>query len=440
MWFGGSMLTSSTFFTSGASKAMLPKVLICLVSIWLLTRVWVPVQISSKIEVLIFILVLVDVYKTQKNFFLRFPILWVPLSFLIPIATYFSLTFYSENYSASLESVNFEVIPRLTFFIFVAWCLRYVAFPLRLVLGLFATSLLISVAISPDLQQEISAAIQGRRVDFGFRNAQWTSFYFGILFVGLLLAKQWVVKGYFSGFLWVIGLAFCCAVLVFTETRAVWFAVLCVLAVRIAVGLFDRRYSLTSRLLTSVSIVILLMSVIGLSHERISDRLASEFKTVHAISSGNQLPPSSLGLRLVMWEESIDWIVDKPLYGWGASGKRYILSQTEKIANTSIRHFHNQYIDFLISYGLLGLVFVVGVVAYPFIKFRGQPYEEKSFAAYGVLFLALAGVFESYLYFNEGVLISSLILAPLLSRSWGRGVTKSVVSGIGTNSKIGVTT
>lgn len=398
------------------ANGILPKLLVFLVSVWLLTRVWVPVTVSSKIELFIFLAVIVDIYRTRKNLLYQLPVLLIPLSFVVPLITFLSLK--SGNPSVSFDNVDFEIIPRLTFFILVAWCLRYFRFPLRYTLVLFAISLLINIGVHSAFEAEITAAFEGRRISLGFRNSQWSSFYFGLLLIGILVSRKWLVNCRFALMLWLVASAACCWVLIVTETRAIWIAMAIVLLIRFVPELFNIYYSVALRTGVTVVVLVFFAVIVGLNQERIFERAGSELDTIGALFSDQKIPLNSIGSRILMWQESIRWVGDRPLTGWGGDGRKEILAQTEGVAKTGIRHFHNQYIDVLVAYGLLGLLFLFTLCLYPFLSSRRNVQEEKTFATLAVLYVFIAGLFESYLFFNEGVLILSAVLAPLLSRRW----------------------
>jgi O-antigen ligase len=81
----------------------------------------------------------------------------------------------------------------------------------------------------------------------------------------------------------------------------------------------------------------------------------------------NNIPMSSVGIRVNSWIEASYWIKNYPLFGIDSNGPELIISQS-KLFNDPInknnptiktlRHLHNFHIEILVSYGLVGLLLI----------------------------------------------------------------------------------
>lgn len=394
---------------------ILQKLLVFIAGIWLLTRVWAPVSFSSKIEIIILLLVLADVIRTNKRALLSFPFILVPLSFFVPLFTYLSLS--SENVNNLSDYVDFEIIPRLTFYIFIAWSLRYVYSPIKFVALFFGVSLLLNICIHTNLLFELQRVFDGMRIDLGFRNSQWTALYIGLFLLSIINLKPVKLLPFYKAMTWGMLVFSCILLIVVSETRAVWLS-LGVLGAFFLFRFFLSCRSSKSKLMMLFGILCVSAIIIIPNFDRFVDRASSQTSAVSAFINNTEIPANSIGLRLAMWSESASWIAERPLFGWGAGARNRILGDSNNIDVGGLKHFHNLYIEFLVAYGALGFLFLLVLVLCPFLLVRNGCSNERQFALISIFFIGLCSLFESYLFFNEGVLILTVILAPLLAKNF----------------------
>lgn len=126
---------------------------------------------------------------------------------------------------------------------------------------------------------------------------------------------------------------------------------------------------------------------------------------------------TSVGLRLDMWKAGMAAFLRNPLIGSGPGGTDAVVD--ELVASGEIhpgvqrfRHLHNQYIDAMARYGLVGLTCYLLLLAVPFILFfkkaRSEIVSVQALALGGSFFVALHAVVnltQSMLERNIGVMM-----------------------------------
>jgi O-antigen ligase len=117
---------------------------------------------------------------------------------------------------------------------------------------------------------------------------------------------------------------------------------------------------------------------------------------------------SSLVTRLTIWKSTIDLANDHILYGVGSSNSRKELINYYKKSNQKflLKHqlpVHNQYLDFLLRFGVLG---AFGALVYiGFIGYIGLKSENVIVLAFFILFL-LCNLTDDFLIRFDGIVFS----------------------------------
>lgn len=138
---------------------------------------------------------------------------------------------------------------------------------------------------------------------------------------------------------------------------------------------------------------------------------------------------NSLGTRLLLWENAIDSIKEKPLLGWGKYGiDEYLKAKLAKGEITKniyqvqkYSHAHNQFLQELMTKGLLGLIAFLGILLVPLRVFRkafiNNSLEVKAVAASGVM-LVLSSIdyclSQAFFMHNSGMSFYMVFMAILL--------------------------
>ena len=276
------------------------------------------------------------------------------------------------------------------------------------------------------------AGWQGQRLDFGFRNAQHTSV---ILTTGLLAGalfllrlrssrskRAWLPLLLLAGFtlLMIFGVAA-------TQTRAAWFGLILsvvVLLLFCAVALLIGRRSLRWRELirvaaTGASVLLVGSAVIYFGTDTITKRLHGETVNTATITEAAQLkttPRTSSSIRIGTWSAALEWIAERPVFGWGGDGGAKLIEQSPYFDETfQTRHMHNSYIETLIGVG--GAAFIC-MVAIAFLVawrtavawYQGRiPADVFLFSCAFFSFWVVVNIFESYIMYTSGVFLNALI-------------------------------
>jgi O-antigen ligase len=153
-----------------------------------------------------------------------------------------------------------------------------------------------------------------------------------------------------------------------------------------------------------------------------------EKEAIMAVASLNfdEVPYSSFGIRLHSWVAATDFIKKKPLLGWGSNGRGLVMEYTTWLPDSigDFGHLHNSYMEILVNYGIVGLIFyfsiwiVIGKMLFKQIR------EGNTKKAVGYLFATIMcfwGVmncFESFQNFWTGIFYFNIFMAGILSKIW----------------------
>lgn len=147
------------------------------------------------------------------------------------------------------------------------------------------------------------------------------------------------------------------AVLLLSQTRAVWLAALIVLPGVFVLTFRRNGGKLRQTWLAGFEVVVLVVLILGvtLGAGTIGHRLDEESSSLMLLFSGDlgALPESSISYRIWLWQEASQRIAGRPLFGWGA-GSAALLIQESAVPG-GLRHYHNLYLQLATELGLAGL-------------------------------------------------------------------------------------
>lgn len=211
-----------------------------------------------------------------------------------------------------------------------------------------------------------------------------------ISFAGLIWATK--QKPYFLWYgLFVLGFIGGIYASLVSGTRSGWIA----LPVVAVIGVYAYwRPLIQSKTILLFLIIAIVTAFTALSQIDLVERRANiaidEFSDYFAEGRND----TSVGLRLDMWKAGLVAFQVNPLIGAGPSGTDRVVA--ELIASGSIhpavdnfRHLHNQYIDAMARYGVIGLACYILLLLVPFMVFLRQSRSETA----SVSCLALGGAF-----------------------------------------------
>lgn len=279
--------------------------------------------------------------------------------------------------------------------ILVAWSLQGDGRRIALALLLAGLSLLIAIAEHSSLEQ-ILAYLDGQRATYGLAN-NGPGLYMsagllalgtlGVVAVDQLRRDRPALRA--AGWLLLLVVAFVFAIaVVFNQSRSSWLAAALVLppGLALAAYLHRRRGRLRFGLRLGLALAVLIGAGAYLGTDVIQERLGHERKTIEAIKEGDlaNVPASSIGSRVHMWRGALEYIQERPVFGWGPGTSRMLIRQLPGIK--PLPHFHNLYLNLLVEVGVMGLALFAltfGVLARDVLK----AYRQRFMSAELTLFV-----------------------------------------------------
>lgn len=155
--------------------------------------------------------------------------------------------------------------------------------------------------------------------------------------------------------------------LILSESRGVWLGYIVTLAVIFIIFITTKKIKITWRSAAIICVVIAGVSVI--SKPLISQRLSQTQQEYNDIKSGNM--NTSIGLRLQMWQSAPMIIEHHELLGQGDQyiqvlDKLFHQGRISQVLYTyQPAHFHNQFIDYIVKKGIIGLILLLCLFILP---------------------------------------------------------------------------
>ncbi len=239
----------------------------------------------------------------------------------------------------------------------------------------------------------------------------------------ILSITAWVVleqRGVLNGWQWA-GTALLLVLLVMmfigSGSRSAWLALPAGLGVVFLYGLvgYGARDSLKPVLISTLFTGAILVGLVFVYREFLFVRLEREWDVLFLFLSLDWAAaaeiPAPLGYRVAMWMRGMDALLEAPMFGWGAGSGIYQLEGE----GFGFRHFHNIYLELLVSFGFMGaagFLVVHGLIyARTLAAYRSSAISRAMFVGLGAvtLFLLIKLSFEIRIGHSEGrALITSL--------------------------------
>lgn len=324
-----------------------------------------------------------------------------------------------------------RLIPAFCFFIVIAYGINAVPkvspFLLLIIAG---AMLLIHLSLVP--ADVWSSGWQGQRVDFGFQNAQHT----GVIFATALLASLFFLPRVLSlpfrervlalslllGFilLMIFGV-------IASHTRAVWLGLILsavILSLMGGLALFTGRYSLRrSTLIRAATIgtgillagLMMLYFISGNTSQRLSEETINA-TTIEEAQLKTVPRSSSIGIRLGSWNAALEWIAERPVFGWGTVRKMIKQSpHFDEEFKSRFGHLHNSYLETLVKVGgaafmcMIAIAFLVAWRAIMTWRQGKMPTDVFLFSCAFFPFWVTVNMFESYIGYASGFFLNAII-------------------------------
>lgn len=369
-------------------------------------------------------------YGSQVNSHILLRFVWIAVifQFISWGLSHYVTPEWAENYP------KLDKITRWFIFIPMAWWIAQYKNAIWLIWGSAALGILVSPWVTGGGLNEIFKGINGTRIDFGIRNAQHTALFFGSILIGLCCFTKPLYKRHKLSLVPVLLLiAYCLLVIYVNASRQAWLALIVTL-VALSSYLVVQRLKQSSRKkqLLLISFFILCLIALGsflITNDKIVKRVMVEKETISAVAemSFDDVPYSSFGIRFHSWVAATDFILKKPLFGWGHNGKSLVMENTEWLPDWvqyGFGHLHNSYIEILVNYGVVGLLFYFSiwvVVGRMLLREIQKGTIEKNIGYLFVSLFCFWGVmncFESYLNFWTGVFYFNVLMTGIIARIW----------------------
>ncbi len=178
--------------------------------------------------------------------------------------------------------------------------------------------------------------------------------------------------------------------------------------------------------IASILSIILLSGVFyTIFQPEINARIVQTQNEIALIKQGNLT--SSIGIRLDLWMHGVDIIAQNPLFGVGDSGLQESLSRMTNRGAAIQPHLHNQYLDFLARYGIVGtmVMFLFCLALVLNLNNSGFEYIGNPLVNSMLMMLIFAGLTDVPLHHTHLIYLLT-ILCGLLIRFSERGINKNI--------------
>lgn len=355
--------------------------------------------------------------------------IFLALSLIIPILSWLNGHKVIPDIISNFPKL--DRLPRILTFFFVAYWLkasynRIYALWFFFILGLFLACLM-----APDFSSEIKQAISGIRIDFGIKNAQFTSMLSGIAVLISLFSIQTICQSNINPskktslyLVFFISLCISIFITIVTQSRQVW------LSLSITFFLYPLYYAFIfnkKKVVIPTYICLIIITLIASQSTTITSRIMSESETIQAILSGKMIPMTSIGIRVNSWIEAYHWIYNAPIFGSSSEAISQVIERSDifnSVLKSEFHHLHNYYIEILVAYGLIGLSFILSlyywVIRSIFIYRSNVENDEITKINHHIVyscclmtFWAIINFFETFNSRSFGVFTQTLIFASI---------------------------
>lgn len=176
--------------------------------------------------------------------------------------------------------------------------------------------------------------------------------------------------------------------LLYSQSRGLWLALGIVMVIVIIKSLFNHKKSVYLLL----PFILAAASAYYISHDKITQRIVQTKIEIEQVMQGNL--NTSIGLRLQMWKAAIILSKESVIIGLGDNHKAYKeeLAEQKIISSQVIKftHYHNQFLNELVKYGIIGLALLLFSIILPFyyLNKNNSQYTWPGFLIIGVYIIA----------------------------------------------------
>lgn len=219
--------------------------------------------------------------------------------------------------------------------------------------------------------------------------------------------------------------------LLISQARASWLGVVVALPL-VLWGLFAAgfgkersRLSLRNTAPYAIAILVIGAALVYQGWDMVHDRITHEMATVTTVLQSGlaEVPDSSAGKRIQMWQAGVMAFPEHPLIGFGPSAVTELI---ESGTEFSYRHLHNFPLQVLLSFGVLGLglfllpLFLVAREVLAGLQAGRLDHDWALFWGGTLVFWAVQGMFELSIHDTEVQSYFIVIAAIGISLQWQR--------------------
>lgn len=214
--------------------------------------------------------------------------------------------------------------------------------------------------------------------------------------------------------------------LIMSEVRGVWLAILCV----VIMAMLNHATKITIRKNIMMAVIMLLSLQILSATDAVSSRVVETKNEFAEIINGNQ--DTSIGIRLQLWRSAIEIIKAHPFMGVGTQGYQHIMEvqhQQGLITSTALSfkntHFHNQYLDSYVRYGVIGLVISILMCLSPLLLYRNYSSDVNKMVVFVSVLLLVAGITDVP-FIHTGIIYMLVVYPAVIALTQDKVVPSSL--------------
>lgn len=208
--------------------------------------------------------------------------------------------------------------------------------------------------------------------------------------------------------------------IILSETRGIWLAFSITLLVLVIVKLSISPPSKHQTLIVFITVIILSPIATYLFKGHVEQRYNKTIYEIEEIKKNNY--NTSIGLRLKLWSLAPEIFKDSPLLGHGQESKGILKEKLEKkeisqnIFNVASTHYHNQFLDRMVRYGVVGLLLLVCIIFYPLTRLNKVVEHERYIIVGSMLLFLIASLTDVPFNHPQPLILYLLFLVPICSR------------------------